>query len=79
MILAGIVRGVMTIDWTMGTSGGRYLVCALPLLAVVARGQFSALFGEGRGGEIALVGLALVLLATNVFTIWATAAGYGTL
>jgi len=79
LVLSGLLRNVMTVDWRMGTSGGRYLVCVLPLLALAAARGLTALFGEGRWARIALAAACLVMLAMNAYAIWATAAGYGTL
>ena len=79
VVLAGLLRNVMTVDWRMGTSGGRYLVCVLPLLALASARGLSALFGEGRGARIGLAIVGILLLGLNVAAIWATAAVYGTL
>jgi len=76
VVLAGLVRNVLTVDWRMGTSGGRYLVSVLPLVAPVAARGLWALFGggplgaqasrlrcndAGRPGRWAQVGLAVVV------------------
>ncbi len=79
IVLAGVIRGIMTIDWTMGTSGGRYLVSVLPMLTLASARGLSALFGDGRAAQIALAAICVALLAVNVYAIWATAAGYQTL
>jgi 4-amino-4-deoxy-L-arabinose transferase-like glycosyltransferase len=79
VVLLGLLRNVMTVDWRMGTSGGRYLVCVLPLLALTAAKGLDALFGEGRWARLGLALVCLLMLALNVLTILATAAEYGTL
>ncbi|MCJ7750194.1 MAG: hypothetical protein MUQ65_03725, partial [Armatimonadetes bacterium] len=79
IVLAGVIRGILTIDWTMGTSGGRYLVSVLPMLGPASARGLSALFGEGNWAKVALAAICLLLLATNLYALWATAAGYGTL
>ena len=78
-VLLGLMRNVMAVDWRMGTSGGRYLVCVLPLLALAAARGLSALSGDGRWAKPGLAVICLLMLATNVLTILATAAEYGTL
>ena len=78
-VLAGLVRNILTVDWRMGTSGGRYLVSVMPLLAPVAARGLSALFSDGRWAKVALAVIALALLAVNVLVIRATALEYGTL
>jgi 4-amino-4-deoxy-L-arabinose transferase-like glycosyltransferase len=79
VVLLGLIRNILTVDWRMGTSGGRYLVCALPLLGLVAARGLSALFGEGRWARVGIALLAVATLALNILTVWATAAEYGTL
>lgn len=79
VVLLGLLRNVMTVDWRMGTSGGRYLVCVLPLLGLSSARGLSAFFGEGRWAKVGLAALAVAMLALNVWTIWSTAAEYGTL
>jgi 4-amino-4-deoxy-L-arabinose transferase-like glycosyltransferase len=79
VVLLGLLRNVMTVDWRMGTSGGRYLACVLPLLALTAAKGLDALFGEGRWARLGLALVCLLMLALNVLTILATAAEYGTL
>ena len=78
VVLAGLVRNILTVDWRMGTSGGRYLVSVMPLLAPVAARGLSALFGDGRWAKVALAIILLALLAVNVLVIRATALAYGT-
>ncbi|MFB3883273.1 MAG: ArnT family glycosyltransferase [Armatimonadota bacterium] len=79
VVLAGLVRNVLTVDWRMGTSGGRYLVSVMPLLAPVAARGLSALFGDGRWAKVVLAAALLGLLAVNLLVIRATALEYGTL
>ena len=79
VVLLGLLRNVMTVDWRMGTSGGRYLSCVLPLLALTSARGLSALLGEGRGAKLGLAAVCLMLLAANLYVIWATAAEYGAL
>jgi len=79
VVLLGLVRNILTVDWRMGTSGGRYLVCVLPMLSLVAARGLSALLGEGRWAKAGIALLALGMLALNALTIWATAGEYGTL
>lgn len=79
VVLLGLLRNVMTVDWRMGTSGGRYLVCVLPLLALTAARGLSSLLGEGRWAKLGLALACLLMFALNVLTILATAAEYGTL
>jgi hypothetical protein len=79
LVLTGVVRNVLLIDWRMGPAGGRYLVAVLPGLSLAGARGISALFGEGRLAKLALLVAVLMLLAMNVHTIHATAAGYGTL
>jgi len=78
VVLLGLVRNVLTVDWRMGTSGGRYLVCVVPLLALTAARGLSALFGERRWARVGLAAICVLLLALNIQVIWATAAEYGT-
>jgi len=86
LVLAGLVRNILTVDWRMGTSGGRYLVSVAPLLAPVAVRGLSALacgersrtIGDGRWAKVALAVILLALLAVNVLVIRATALEYGT-
>jgi hypothetical protein len=63
----------------MGTSGGRYLVCVLPPLGLIAARGLTALFGEGRWAKMGMALVTLVMLTINILTICATAAEYGTL
>jgi 4-amino-4-deoxy-L-arabinose transferase-like glycosyltransferase len=79
VVLGGLLRNVLLVDWRMGTSGGRYMVAVLPLLSLVSARGLSALLGERRWVAPGLVLVALLLLAANVYAIWATALGYGTL
>jgi 4-amino-4-deoxy-L-arabinose transferase-like glycosyltransferase len=79
VVLGGLVRNILTVDWRMGTSGGRYLVSVLPLVAPVAARGLWSLFGERRAAKTALAVIALLLLAANLYVIWGTAAEYGTL
>jgi len=79
IVLAGLIWNALTVDWRMGTSGGRLLVCLLPLAAMVSARGLSAIFGERRISHIALAAISLVLLVLNLYAIWATAAGYQTL
>jgi len=79
VVLAGLIRGILTIDWTMGTSGGRYVVCVLPLLMLASARGLSALFGEAGWARAALLLICLLMLAVNIYAIWATAASYQTL
>jgi 4-amino-4-deoxy-L-arabinose transferase-like glycosyltransferase len=78
LVQAGLWWNLLTVDWRMGTSGGRLLLCVLPLLALAAARGLSALFRQGRLAA-ALALLALLLLCTNAYVIWATAVSYGTL
>jgi 4-amino-4-deoxy-L-arabinose transferase-like glycosyltransferase len=86
-VLGGLVRNILTVDWRMGTSGGRYLVSVTPLLAPVAVRGLSALacgersrtIGDGRWAKVVLAAVLLALLAVNVLVIRATALEYGTL
>jgi 4-amino-4-deoxy-L-arabinose transferase-like glycosyltransferase len=79
IVLAGVVRNVLFIDWRMGPAGGRYLVAILPGLSLVGARGISALFGDGRLAKLALLAAVLMLLAMGILAIRATAAGYGTL
>ncbi len=79
LVLLGLLRNVLLIDWRMGPHGGRYLGPVLPLLAMVSARGLSALFGEGRAAQIALAAVCVVLLAVNIYALWAIAAGYQTL
>ena len=79
VVLAGLVRNVLTVDWRMGTSGGRYLVCVLPLLALTGARGLRALLPRPLASRLVLAAACLLLLALNIHCIWATAAGYGTL
>ncbi len=79
VVLLGLVRNVLTVDWRMGTSGGRYLVCVLPLLGLASARGLSALFGDARWARLGLTLISLLMLALNAYAIWATAAQYGTL
>ncbi len=63
----------------MGTSGGRLLLCVLPLLALASARGLAVLFGGGAKAGLGLAAIAALLLATNAYTIWAAAAEYGTL
>ncbi len=79
IVLAGLVRNILTVDWRMGTSGGRYLVSVLPLMAPVAARGLWALFGQGRGAKLGLTVVLALLLFANISAIWGTATEYGTL
>ncbi len=79
VVLAGLVWNALTVDWRMGTSGGRLLVCVLPLAAIASARGFSALLGERRLAGLGLLLISFLLLALNLHTIWATAAAYHTL
>lgn len=79
IVLAGLLRNVLLVDWRMGTSGGRYLVATLPMLGLAAARGLSLLGGDGRAGRALLAGVSLALLAVNVYAIRATALAYGTL
>lgn len=79
VVLAGLVRNILAVDWRMGTSGGRYLVAVMPLLTPVAARGLSALSGDGKWAKLALAVVALALLGANVLVIRATALEYGTL
>jgi 4-amino-4-deoxy-L-arabinose transferase-like glycosyltransferase len=79
VVLGGLVRNVLLVDWRMGTSGGRYLVAVLPLLALASARGLSALFGEGKWAALGLALIGLLLLVANVCAMWATASGYQTL
>ena len=79
LVLAGLWWNLLTVDWRMGTSGGRLLLCTLPLLSLAAARGLSALFGEGKAAKFGLAAVVLSVLATNLYALWATAAEYGTL
>jgi len=79
LVLAGLWWNLLTVDWRMGTSGGRLLLCTLPLLSLAAARGLSALFGDGRAAKLGLAAVVLSVLATNLYALWATAAEYGTL
>ncbi|UCC67547.1 MAG: glycosyltransferase family 39 protein [Armatimonadota bacterium] len=79
VVLAGLLWNALRVDWRMGTSGGRLLVCVLPLAMMASARGLSALFGERRASHIALASVSLLLLALNLYAIWAIAAGYQTL
>jgi hypothetical protein len=79
LVLAGLWWNLLTVDWRMGTSGGRLLLCALPLLWLAAARGLSALFGDGKAAKLGLAAVVLSVLATNLYALWATAAEYGTL
>ncbi|MFB3883035.1 MAG: ArnT family glycosyltransferase [Armatimonadota bacterium] len=79
LVLVGVFRFAILIDWRMGTSGGRYMVAALPLLGPVAARGLSALFGDGKWSKVALLIILVALAAVNALVIRATAAEYGTL
>jgi len=79
LVLAGLWWNLLTVDWRMGTSGCRLLLCTLPLLSLAAARGLSALFGDGRAAKLGLWAVVLSVLATNLYALWATAAGYGTL
>jgi len=79
VVLAGLLWNALTVDWRMGTSGGRLLVCVLPLAAIASARGFSALLGERRLAGLGLLLVSLLLLALNLHTIWATATTYQTL
>jgi hypothetical protein len=76
LVLTGLWWNLLTVDWRMGTSGGRLLLCVLPLLALASARGLWALFGggprgaqasrlhcndAGRSGRWAQVGLAVVV------------------
>lgn len=79
LVLAGLWWNLLTVDWRMGTSGGRLLLCALPLLWLAAARGLSALFGEGKAATLGLAAATACMLGTNLYALWATAAEYGTL
>jgi 4-amino-4-deoxy-L-arabinose transferase-like glycosyltransferase len=79
LVLAGLARNVLLIDWRMGPAGGRYLQPVVSLLALASARGLSALFGDQKWAAPALVAVCLLLVAMNVYTIWATAEHYGTL
>ncbi len=79
VVVGGLLRNVLFVDWRMGTAGGRFLVSVLPMLALVSARGLSALFGDRRGAKIGLAAVCLLLLAMNLYAIWATSAGYQTL
>jgi 4-amino-4-deoxy-L-arabinose transferase-like glycosyltransferase len=79
VVLAGLIWNALKVDWRMGTSGGRLLVCVLPLAMMASSRGLSALFGERRASQIALAAISLLVLAVNLYAIWTTAAGYQTL
>ncbi len=79
LVLAGLLRNALFLDWRMGLTGGRYMVTAFPLLAPAAARGLSALFGDGRWAKVALAAAVLALLAMNVSVIRATALEYDTL
>ncbi len=79
VVLAGLVRNTLVLDWRMGITGGRFMVTVFPMLAPAAARGLSALFGNGRWSRLALGGAVLVLLVMNIYVIRATALEYGTL
>ncbi len=79
VVVGGLLRNVLFVDWRMGTAGGRFLVSVLPMLALVSARGLSVLFGDRRGAKVGLVAACLLLLAMNLYAIWATSAGYQTL
>ena len=79
VVVGGLLRNVLFVDWRMGTAGGRFLVSVLPMLALVSARGLSALFGDRRGAKVGLAAVCLLLLAMNLYAIWATSAGYQTL
>jgi 4-amino-4-deoxy-L-arabinose transferase-like glycosyltransferase len=79
VVLAGLVRNALVLDWRMGLTGGRYMVTVFPMLMPAAAGGLSALVGDGRWARLALAVAVLALLAMNVYVIRATALEYGTL
>jgi 4-amino-4-deoxy-L-arabinose transferase-like glycosyltransferase len=79
VVLAGILHNLLLVDWRMGTSGGRLLMCVLPLAAMTSARGISALLGDGRLAQVGLLVICLLLLAVNLHCIFATAAGYQTL
>ena len=79
LVLTGLWWNLLTVDWRMGTSGGRLLLCTLPLLSLAAARGLSALFGDGKAAKLGLAAAVLSLLAANFYALWATAAEYGTL
>jgi 4-amino-4-deoxy-L-arabinose transferase-like glycosyltransferase len=79
IVLVGLVRNVLLVDWRMGTSGGRYMVAVLPLLSLVSARGLSALLGERRWAARGLALIGILLLAANIYAVWATASEYGAL
>jgi len=79
VVVAGLLRNVFLVDWHMGSSGGRYLVCVLPLLGLASARGVAGLLGEGQGAGRALAVICLRMRAGDAYVIWATAAAYGTL
>jgi hypothetical protein len=79
LVALGLLRNVLTVDWRMGTSGGRYLVCVWPLLVLAGGRGMWALLGEGRWAKVGLAVACALMLAMNLWAIWATASEYGTL
>jgi hypothetical protein len=79
VVVGGLLRNVLFVDWRMGTAGGRFLVSVLPMLALVSARGLSALFGDRRAAKVGLATVCLLLLAMNLYAIWATGAGYQTL
>ena len=78
VVAVGLVRNILTVDWRMGTSGGRYLISVFPLLAPVAARGLSALFGDGRWAKLALAIVVVLLVGANIAVIRATTLAYGT-
>ena len=79
VVVAGLLRNVFLVDWHMGSSGGRYLVCVLPLLGLASARGVAGLLGDGKWARLALAVICLLMLAIDAYVIWATAAAYGTL
>lgn len=79
VVLAGLVRNTLVLDWRMGIAGGRFMLTVLPMLAPAAARGLGALFGDGRWSRLALAGAVLVLVAMNIYVIHATALEYSTL
>jgi len=79
LVLVGWLRLVLTVDWRMGPIGGRFLLAVLPLMALAAARALHRLFGDGKLAAPLLALTSLLLLAMNLYAIFATAAEYGTL
>lgn len=79
VVLGGLLRNLLFVDWRMGTSGGRLLVCVLPLAAMASARGIGVLLGDGKWTSVGLAAICVLMLGVNVYAIWATAAQYGTL